>query len=242
MLLVNDNEAIDFASKFNPEYIELHSSCLNVPYLQKAVNLKFNSDTYVVLGVGGSTLEEIEHAVKYFSKRKIILMFGFQNYPTSLSDINLRKILKVQSMYKECLFGYADHTAWNSEDNELVSILVAANNMSFIEKHVTNEFGKERTDFSAAISFEMFNSLIEKISKLKDIRGSGSTELNEAEKKYSIYGPNKMAGHAKKNLKNGEILKMNDIYFSRTSIKTSMSQVELVNKIGQKIEKRYIKK
>ena len=50
-------------------------------------------------------------------------------------------------MYKECLFGYADHTAWNSEDNELVSILVAANNMSFIEKHVTNEFGKERTDF-----------------------------------------------------------------------------------------------
>ena len=71
MLLVNDNEAIDFASKFNPEYIELHSSCLNVPYLQKAVNLKFNSDTYVVLGVGGSTLEEIEHAVKYFSKKKL---------------------------------------------------------------------------------------------------------------------------------------------------------------------------
>ena len=56
-------------------------------------------------------------------------MFGFQNYPTSLSDINLRKIPR-QSMYKECLFGYADHTAWNSEDNELVSILVAANNMS----------------------------------------------------------------------------------------------------------------
>ena len=58
--------------------------------------------------------------------------------------------------------------------------------MSFIEKHVTNEFGKERTDFSAAISFEMFNSLIEKISKLKDIRG-GSTELNEAEKIFYLW-------------------------------------------------------
>ena len=100
MLLVNDNEAIDFASKFNPEYIELHSSCLNVPYLQKAVNLKLNSDTYVVLGVGGSTLEEIEHAVKYFSKRKIILMFGFQIIPLRYLTLTCVRFLRCSQCIK----------------------------------------------------------------------------------------------------------------------------------------------
>ena len=92
MLLVNDNEAIDFASKFNPEYIELHSSCLNVPYLQKAVNLKFNSDTYVVLGVGGSIKNRARS--KIFSKRRIILMFGFQNYPLRYLTLTCVRFLR----------------------------------------------------------------------------------------------------------------------------------------------------
>ena len=237
MLLVNDSEAIDFASKVNPNYIELHSSCLNVPHLQNAVNSKFKSDVKIVLGVGGSTLDEIENAVNIFSNRETILMFGFQNYPTSYSDVNLKKILKIQSMYNKCLFGYADHTAWNSDDNELISLLVAANNMDYVEKHVTYKYGEERTDFSAAVSIDMFNSLSKKLEKLESLKGNGSTDLNDAEKNYSIYGPNKMAGIAKKNIGKGQVLMSEDIYFSRINKKTSMSQVDLKNKIGEKLKK-----
>ena len=190
-----------------------------------------------MLGVGGSTLDEIENAVNIFSNRETILMFGFQNYPTSYSDVNLKKILKIQSMYNKCLFGYADHTAWNSDDNELISLLVAANNMDYVEKHVTYKYGEERTDFSAAVSIDMFNSLSKKLEKLESLKGNGSTDLNDAEKNYSIYGPYKMAGIAKKNIGKGQVLMSEDIYFSRINKKTSMSQVDLKNKIGEKLKK-----
>ena len=35
--LLNDTKSVDFASKFNPEMIEIHSVCLNVPRLQSAI-------------------------------------------------------------------------------------------------------------------------------------------------------------------------------------------------------------
>ena len=41
------------------------------------------------------------------------------------------------------MFGYADHTAWNEENNGLITLLVSSNGMDFIEKHVTTEYGKE---------------------------------------------------------------------------------------------------
>jgi N,N'-diacetyllegionaminate synthase len=77
-------------------------------------------------------------ALNIFKSRETILMFGFQNYPTKYEDVNLSKIKKIQSLYPNKLFGYADHTAWNEPNNELITLLVASNNMSYVEKHVTN--------------------------------------------------------------------------------------------------------
>ena len=48
----------------------------------------------IVIGVGGCTVKEIEEAVKFFHLRDIVLMFGFQNYPTKYEDVNLLKIRK----------------------------------------------------------------------------------------------------------------------------------------------------
>ena len=49
-------------------------------------------------------------------------MFGFQNYPTKYKNINLEKVRKIQSMYPKLKFGYADHTAWNEPNNELITL------------------------------------------------------------------------------------------------------------------------
>lgn len=241
MLIPNDTKAIEFAANYNPQFIELHSVWLNVPHLQNQILKRFNSDIKIVIGVGGCTLQEIESAVKIFKNRKTILMFGFQNYPTKYEDVNLSKIQKIQSSYPDKLFGYADHTGWNETNNELITLLVASNNMEYVEKHVTNVLGQERVDYSSAISIEMFNSLSNNIKLLNQIRGNGLVELNNGEKSYSTYGPMKMAALVSSDLNVGHIFSIKDIFFKRTKKKTDLSQVDIINLTGRKLVKKISK-
>jgi len=233
MLLLNDTAAIKFAAQFKPALIELHSVCLNVPNLQQAILSDIDKNAKVVIGVGGCSLQEIDRAIEVFDQRETILMFGFQNYPTKYADVNLIKIRKIQSLYANKKFGYADHTAWNEENNELITLLVSANGMRYIEKHVTTEYGKERCDYSAAISIEMFNVLADKVKLLESITGDGSLLLNRGEKTYSQYGPMKMAGVATENINKGKTITVEDIHFCRTSQNTDLSQLELLDKLQQ---------
>jgi len=210
MLLLNDTKAIEFAARFSPEFVELHSVCLNVPRLQKVILEKIDQTTKIVIGVGGCTLQEVDAAVNVFNDRSTILMFGFQNYPTKYEDINLGKIRKIQALYANKQFGYADHTAWNETNNEMITLLIAANGMEYVEKHVTTEYGKERCDYSAAISIEMFNDLSKNLAVLAQVKGNSSIELNSGEASYSQYGPMKMAAIAVQGVDEGGIFSAGD--------------------------------
>jgi len=235
MLLLNDTKAVEFSKKYKPEMVEIHSVSLNVPRLQDAVLKNIDDKSKIVIGVGGCTVREIEEAVKFFNLRDIVLMFGFQNYPTKYEDVNLLKIKKIQELFRGSMFGYADHTAWNEENNGLITLLVSSNGMDFIEKHVTTEYGKERCDFSSAISIEQLNQLHKEIGVLNKLYGDGSMELNDAEKKYSSYGPMKMAAIASHSLFKGEKLSKNDFHFKRTAQVSDISQVDIFEVIGNKL-------
>ena len=237
MLLLNDTKAIEFSSKFNPDFVELHSVCLNVPKLQECLLMNIDRTIPVVIGVGGCTLEEVNSAMSVFSDRETVLMFGFQNYPTKYEDVNLRKIRKIQSLYPDNKCGYADHTAWDEPNNELITLLVASNGMDYVEKHVTTEYGVKRCDYSAAVSFDMLNQLAAKLEILDKLKGNGNTGLNEAEQAYCQYGPMKMAAIATTNLDVGDVLKKIDFEFTRTAAITKLSQTDAIKNISKPLIK-----
>lgn len=236
MLLLNDTKAVEFASKFDPDYVELHSVCLNVPEIQNSFLNNINERAKVIIGVGGCTLQEIDAAINTFTKRDVVLMFGFQNYPTKYEDVNLYKIRKIQSLYSSLHFGYADHTAWDEINNELITLLVSSNGMEYVEKHVTTSYGQERCDYSAAVSIEMFNSLSNKIKILDQVYGNGLVELNAGEQEYSQYGPMKMAALMKCELIAGQKLSSENFSFVRTKQITRMSQIDVLDNIGKEIK------
>jgi len=235
MLLVNDLEAVAFAKEFNPNYIEVHSVCLNDIFLLDKVKSILDGKMKLVLGVGGTDIEEIDHAINYLSHDNILLMFGFQNYPTVYKDVNLNKIRRIMNLYPKFDYGYADHTAWDSPNNELITLLGAASGMKYIEKHVTTEYGKERVDWNAAISIEMFNKLSEQIKILDDLNGNGLLEMNKGELNYSIFGPMKKAAILKEDLQKGEFLSKEMIMFIRTDSISDISQLEVIQSLGKEI-------
>lgn len=237
MLLYNDIKAIEFGSQFDPLLVEIHSVCLNDIHLLDAVKNNIDSKTKVVLGVGGSTLKEINSAIDRINHENIVLMFGFQNFPTKYEDINYLKMKKIKSQYPDFSFGYADHTAWDEPNNVLITLLGAAQGVEYIEKHVTTLYGQERTDWQSAVSIEMFNEIADKIKILDECEGNGLLDLNEGEKTYSVYGPMKKAGILKVDVSKGDKHKLENIVFKRTGETTDLSQVDLVNKVESKYRK-----
>lgn len=235
LFLVNDKAAVRFVKKYDPEIIEIHSVCLNDIHLLDAIKQNIEKKTKIMLGVGGNTLEEINHSMHYLNGYNFILMHGFQNYPTKYEDVNFAKMRNLMNTYQECEHGYADHTAWNESNNLLITLFGVAQGVKYIEKHVTTVYGEKRCDWNSAISVEMMNELIIKYNILDKCMGNGKTELNEAEKKYSVYGPMKKAAFTVKAMKNGDLLNKNNIVFKRTDIETDLSQLDIVKLIGSKV-------
>lgn len=237
MILFNDRKAIRFGLKFDPEMVEIHSVCLNDIKLLGELKKYINQKMKIVLGVGGSTIDELRNAIDFIGIKNIVLMHGFQNYPTNFADVNIKKINKVKSIFKNFEHGYADHCAWNEPNNLLVTLIVASQGMQYLEKHVTTSIGQERVDWESAISIEMFNELKKAIMILDQAMGDGSLEFNVAEKKYSELGLMKKIGLASRKIRKGGVISLDDFNFIRTNKRTDLSQINLIEKIGSKVTK-----
>lgn len=233
LLLINDTKAADFAKELKINKLEIHSVCLNDFNLLDKLKQNFKANVKFFIGVGGSTIQEIEQAISVLETKNIVMMHGFQSYPTKYEDINLNKMRHLIVKFPEYEHGYADHTAWDSDKNELITLFGAAAGVDYIEKHVTLTPGEKRTDYEAAISFHQLNNLIENLEILSKANGDGNLELNEAEKKYSITGQMKKAPLLKVDVKEDTLLTKDMIYFKRTNENTDISQFEILSYIGK---------
>jgi sialic acid synthase SpsE len=234
MLLFNDVKAVEFGVQFEPALVEIHSTCLNDIEILDAVRKNIKKETKVVLGMGGSSLDEIEKAIGSLQHQNLVLMFGFQNFPTNYKDINFSKIRKIMKLFPEFQFGYADHTSWDEPNNILITLFGAALGMHYIEKHVSTIPGKKRVDWSAAISIEQFNDLKDKINILEACNGDGLLRLNKGERDYSVFGPMKKTALLTRDVAIGDILTRELLYFKRTNQISDLSQINVLELIGSR--------
>lgn len=231
-LLLNDMASVELAKDYNAPIVEIHSVCLNDFHLLEKVKNTLSKNTKIVLGVGGSTLYEIENAIRVLDTDQIILMHGFQNYPTQYEDVNFSKMRKLIQLYPQYEHGYADHCAWDEPNNLLITSLGAAQGVKYVEKHVTTHYGEERCDWNSAISLEMLTDLIKKLKVLNACNGNGKLALNTGETEYAKIGIMKKAALLSKSVKEGEKLAQEHINFKRIGEGSDYSQSDIWGKIG----------
>jgi len=172
--LCDDVESIEYILKNgkNVNAIELHATGLDDYFLLDAV-LGFNKQ--IILGIGGSTIDEIQYAVSFLKNKEennILLMYGFQSYPTQYIDINLSKMLKIRDLFNLPV-GYADHTAYNDPNNEIISVMAAMMGFNILEKHYTPDYGKERIDYHSAVGKEQMSKIKELMKLALTVYGDG---------------------------------------------------------------------
>ena len=231
--LCDDVESIEYIleNNINISDIELHASGLNDYFLLDAVS-KFNKQ--IILSVGGSTIDEIAYAINFLKskgKNNILLMYGFQSYPTKYTDINLSKMLKIRDLFKLPI-GYADHTAFDDLNNEIISIMAATMGFNILEKHYTPDYGIERIDYHAAVGKMQMLKIKELMELASRVYGNGNLKMSEAELEYGNTGPMKKAIVAKKNIKKGEKLSLDNLWFKRTVGENPIKQNQFLQLVG----------
>lgn len=237
--LCNDVKSLEWINtncKTPVKAIEIHATGINDVFLLEAAA---NFNNTVIIGIGGSSFEDINFAVDYLKIRNhedLFLMFGFQSYPTNYSDINFDKIKLIKSAFNLPV-GYADHTDPNDPNNEFISVAPILKGINVLEKHFTLDVKDKRIDSQSAVSIEQMKKIKKLVEILTIANGEGGLKMSEAELKYGDTGPMKKAIVARHNIKVNATIGLKDLAYKRTEQSSYLSQRQILTLIGSKVTK-----
>lgn len=237
VVLANDMESLNYLiGRGDVDGIELHAvSMYDVPMLERLRDF----DGVVVLGVGGTELDEIQRALDKLnavSQHDVLLMYGFQNFPSRPEDVNLKRMTKVRDLFG-LEVGYADHTSWDHPENAFISTIGYGMGCRVLEKHYSPTAGEERIDYQSSASKDVFDKIIERMELIRLVHGNGALSWSDAEKSYGRYGTMKKAMVAARDLPAGHVLTPADFLFKRTSRHVSLRQSDYDLMLGRTLAK-----
>ena len=230
-----DQESLLFAKSLNIfDAYKIPASCLNDHSTYK-IYKKMKKP--LILGIGGATFNEINNAYDEFNAdiKDLVLMCGFQNFPTKTEDVRLCQIKYLKNNFN-CDFGYADHIdSENKNLSTMISVFAYGLGAIVFEKHITKNREKKGKDYYSSLNPDEFNEYVKFIKTSKTSYGNSvNWTLTEAEKHYNKF--TKKYAVANCNIQKGEQLSNDNIVFKRTN-EIGITQDDFKNYIGRKINK-----
>jgi len=234
ILMPLDVAAVELSKSIDVKYMEVHSVSFKDEALLKALE---RVKTPLIFGAGGRTLDEISVAVNRFSDRTVVIMTGFQAFPSKLEEIGLGKIGELAKLFPQSIIGYADHSSYDDEmavkSCEYAYILGAR----IFEKHIALEEGSQRTDFQSAVSADKIALIIKNLQTIQAVLKDKSQCFNMCESELT-YRKREKIPVAARSLEAGEILSGKDLtlkmYAGKSCDETADMLIgrRLVNDIG----------
>ena len=166
----------------------------------------------VFLSTGMSTLNEVKKTIniliKYgLSKRNILVMHCNTDYPTNISEVNLKAMITMQKKFN-CKIGYSDHT--KGFETAIAAVALGA---TVIEKHITLNRKLIGPDHIASMEPKEFTSYVKLIRNTSLLLGSGTKKITPSEKKNMKFVKKSIV--AKTDIKKGDIFSDKNITTKR---------------------------
>jgi len=140
----------------------------------------------VFLATGGAKPEEIGTAIdilKSNGNSDIILMHGYQAYPTKLEEVNLRLMSSLREMF-HLPVGFLDHVDGGTELAIIVPIIAIASGACVVEKHITLDRSLKGSDYFSSLDPPQFQLLMNYIREVETTFGKGDFSFSPEELKY----------------------------------------------------------
>lgn len=234
---------IEFLSTpYNPEDADLLNSIgvrafkiasgqmVETPFLKYVA--KFNKQMIVSSGMCDmNEVREGIEAIRSTGNKDIILLQCNTDYPSKVSDTNLRAMLTMKQELN-VRTGYSCHVPEN-----YACFAAIAMGAEVIEKHFTLDKNMEGPDHSSSLEPAGFAELIRGIRDIESAMGSGIKTPGEAERK-NTYGMRRSLV-ARTDLKAGTIIEEKHLGYKRPASGIAPKDIEKV--IGKKLNKDLLK-
>jgi len=150
-----DIESVKFLIDNDIDGFKIHSSDLSNPEILVEVA---KSKKPIFLSTGASSFEEIKGATKFlrnYGSEKIVLMHGYQGYPTKIDDCNLNFINTLKKVFGFNT-GFYDHVDGGTILAKIVPIMAIGFGANVIEKHFILTREDKGIDYQSSLDSENF--------------------------------------------------------------------------------------
>lgn len=151
-------KSLDLAEQVGAHAIKLHGTDIaNIGLLNEVARSRIGK---VLLGAGGAYLEELEQALSILSNKEVVILLGFQGYPTANHDNQISRItLLIQhfsNKYPNVSLGFADHASPESALRYALASVAIGAGATVLEKHLTLGKVMQLEDHESALNPDEF--------------------------------------------------------------------------------------
>lgn len=146
--------SLDLACRLGVHGLKLHSTdVLNLPLIRQVAAA---SVARVLLSAGGTFGPELAEAVALLEGKDLVLMHGFQGYPTRLEDNQLARIGWLRARYPRRAIGFADHVPEGNPERLWLAAAAVGAGATLLEKHLTTALVMQEEDHVSALNPDDF--------------------------------------------------------------------------------------
>ena len=168
-----DLDSLHFLNEYDIPFIKIPSAMLtNDELLKESVK----TGKKIILSVGMSTEEEIDHAVSILKDAKeFAILHCNSTYPAPIEELNLSAIQTLKQKYG-CEVGYSGHEF--RLGTTVASVYLGA---SIIERHITLDRTMWGTDHMSSVEPQGLIKLVKGIRELEQAYGDGVVRVTDSQ-------------------------------------------------------------
>jgi len=168
-----DLDSLHFLNQYDIPFIKIPSAMLTNDEL---LNASVETGKKIILSVGMSTEEEIDHAVEIIKYSKdFAILHCNSTYPAPIEELNLSAIKTLKEKYR-CDVGYSGH-----EFRLGTTVAAVYLGASIIERHITLDRTMWGTDHMSSVEPHGLIKLVKGIRELEQAYGDGEIKITESQ-------------------------------------------------------------
>jgi N,N'-diacetyllegionaminate synthase len=223
--------SLALAESMGAQAIKIHGTDMGNIGLLKAVAK--SGIKQVLLGAGGGFLTEISQAVELLAKKQIVILLGFQGYPTpnEANQIDrVRAVTRIFSDHPNVMIGFADHAPPNSPLSLALAAMALGAGATIFEKHLTLAQTLKLEDHEAALNPDQFSEFATALRACEEAFGkaASSTDFGMAQSELDYRQWTRKHVVACQPIKAGTIISPDAVVLKRTPSKDILTDLDSV--------------
>jgi sialic acid synthase SpsE len=207
--------SLALAGQLGVDALKLHSTdLLNLALIEQVAK---SPVARVVLSAGGAFDEELDEAVQILSSKDLVVMYGFQGYPTALEDNQLARLGALRRRYPDRAIGFADHVPEGRPERLWLSAVAIGAGADVLEKHITRALVLRDEDYESALNPDDFAVYVANMRQAFAARGDSERTANMSASERTYREKMKKQVVAARALRTGGTLAAADLCLKRTS-------------------------